>query len=52
LAKDAVGNMLRFSTGLIASKRAVPGDDLLSDLIAVRDDGADIGDDTGSARMS
>ena len=38
LAKEAVGNMLRFYTGLIASKREEPGDDLLSDLIAVRDD--------------
>ncbi|WP_431046525.1 cytochrome P450 family protein [Streptomyces sp. P1-3] len=38
LAKEAVGRMLRFYTGLIASKRAEPGDDLLSDLIAVRDD--------------
>ncbi|WKX68810.1 cytochrome P450 [Streptomyces sp. XD-27] len=37
-AKEAVGHMLRFYTGLIASKRAEPGDDLLSDLIAVRDD--------------
>ncbi|WP_086859565.1 cytochrome P450 family protein [Streptomyces milbemycinicus] len=38
VAKEAVGNMLRFYTGLIASKREEPGDDLLSDLIAVRDD--------------
>ncbi|MET7904943.1 cytochrome P450 [Streptomyces sp. NPDC005355] len=37
-AKDAVGSMLRFYTGLIAHKRAEPGDDLLSDLIKVRDD--------------
>ncbi|MBZ4018040.1 cytochrome P450 family protein [Streptomyces purpurogeneiscleroticus] len=37
-AKEAVGAMLRFYTGLIATKRAEPGDDLLSDLIAVRDE--------------
>lgn len=37
-AKEAVGAMLRFYTGLIAKKRAEPGDDLLSDLIRVRDD--------------
>ncbi|GAU69015.1 putative cytochrome P450 [Streptomyces sp. NBRC 110611] len=37
-AKQAVGAMLEFYTGLIAAKRAEPGDDLLSDLIAVRDD--------------
>ncbi|GAA0493841.1 cytochrome P450 [Streptomyces sp. NPDC046215] len=37
LMKEAVGNMMRFFTGLIASKRADPRDDLLSDLIAVRD---------------
>ncbi|MET8182656.1 cytochrome P450 [Streptomyces sp. NPDC005336] len=37
-AKEAVGSMLRFYTGLIAHKRAEPGGDLLSDLIKVRDD--------------
>ncbi|MCF3103606.1 cytochrome P450 [Streptomyces roseoverticillatus] len=37
LMKEAIGNMMRFFTELIASKRATPGDDLLSDLIAVRD---------------
>ncbi|MBT2387081.1 cytochrome P450 [Streptomyces sp. ISL-11] len=37
LAKEAVVGMMRFFTGLIASKRAEPGDDLLSDLIAARD---------------
>ncbi|MEU8545837.1 cytochrome P450 [Streptomyces roseoverticillatus] len=37
LMKEAIGNMMRFFTGLIASKRDTPGDDLLSDLIAVRD---------------
>ncbi|MGW1077273.1 cytochrome P450 family protein [Streptomyces sp. NPDC002537] len=37
LARQAVGRMMRFFTGLIASKRAEPADDLLSDLIAARD---------------
>ncbi|MFI1158652.1 cytochrome P450 [Streptomyces sioyaensis] len=36
--KQAIGAMLEFYTSLIAAKRAEPGDDLLSDLIAVRDD--------------
>ncbi|MDX3242489.1 cytochrome P450 [Streptomyces sp. ME18-1-4] len=36
-AKQAVGSMLAFFTRLIAAKRAVPADDLLSALIAVRD---------------
>ncbi|MER8156531.1 cytochrome P450 [Streptomyces sp. NPDC094472] len=43
-AKEAVGGMLRFYTGLIEKKRAEPGDDLLSDLIRVRDDEAGDGD--------
>ncbi|MGX1970866.1 cytochrome P450 family protein [Streptomyces kronopolitis] len=43
--KHAIGAMLEFYTGLIAAKRAEPGDDLLSDLIAVRDD--EPGDDGG-----
>lgn len=43
-AKEAVGSMLRFYTGLIAKKRAEPGDDLLSDLIRVRDDETGDGD--------
>ncbi|MFE0192136.1 cytochrome P450 [Streptomyces sp. NPDC059008] len=38
LMKQAIGAMLEFYTGLIAAKRAEPGDDLLSDLIAVRDE--------------
>ncbi|MQS15886.1 cytochrome P450 [Streptomyces kaniharaensis] len=37
-AKAAVGAMLGFFTGLIERKRTAPADDLLSDLIAVRDD--------------
>ncbi|WP_340558552.1 cytochrome P450 family protein [Streptomyces sp. GSL17-111] len=40
-AKQAVGAMLRFYTGLIADKRATPGDDLISDLIAARDEDGD-----------
>ncbi|WP_171168838.1 cytochrome P450 [Streptomyces sp. I05A-00742] len=36
--RDAVGHMIRFFTGLLAAKRAEPADDLLSDLVAVRDD--------------
>ncbi|MGP8297529.1 cytochrome P450 family protein [Streptomyces inhibens] len=47
--KEAVGSMLEFYTGLIAAKRAQPGDDLLSDLIAVRDDA---GGDEGGDRLS
>ncbi|GHA50829.1 cytochrome P450 family protein [Streptomyces purpurascens] len=38
-AKEAVVAMLGFFTGLIAAKRAVPAGDLLSDLIAVREEG-------------
>ncbi|TQE30938.1 cytochrome P450 [Streptomyces ipomoeae] len=37
-AKEAVRAMLGFFTGLLAAKRAAPADDLLSALIAVRDD--------------
>ncbi|MFE1175709.1 cytochrome P450 [Streptomyces sp. NPDC058773] len=40
LMKEAIGAMLEFYTRLIAAKRAEPGDDLLSDLIAVRDEAA------------
>jgi cytochrome P450 len=36
-AEAAVGSMLAFFTRLLAAKRAVPADDLLSALIAVRD---------------
>ncbi|MFG2092090.1 cytochrome P450 [Streptomyces sp. NPDC048612] len=36
LMKEAIGAMLEFYTGLIAAKRAEPGEDLLSDLTAVR----------------
>lgn len=37
--RQAVAAMLEFYAGLIAAKRAEPGDDLLSDLIAVREGG-------------
>ncbi|MFE9660548.1 cytochrome P450 [Streptomyces sp. NPDC005955] len=40
-AKETVGAMLRFYTGLVADKRRAPGDDLLSDLVAVRDETAE-----------
>ncbi|MEU4211609.1 cytochrome P450 [Streptomyces sp. NPDC026206] len=39
LMKEAVGSMMGFLGGLIESKRADPGDDLLSDLIAAEDGG-------------
>ncbi|MGK5629354.1 cytochrome P450 family protein [Streptomyces sp. URMC 123] len=45
-AREAVGALLGFFTALIAEKRARPGDDLLSDLIAVRD-GRDAGEGAG-----
>ncbi|MFJ5777054.1 cytochrome P450 [Streptomyces sp. NPDC093094] len=38
-AKRAVASMLAFFPALIAAKRRVPGDDLLSDLVRVRDGG-------------
>ncbi|MGF1425367.1 cytochrome P450 family protein [Kitasatospora sp. LaBMicrA B282] len=44
-AKAAVVSLLRFLTGLIARKRTEPGDDLLSDLIAVRDAGDRLSED-------
>ncbi|MER6049678.1 cytochrome P450 [Streptomyces sp. NPDC001793] len=50
--KEAIGAMLEFYTALIAAKRAEPGDDLLSDLIAVRDDTADTTDAAGADRLS
>ncbi|MGW7331702.1 cytochrome P450 family protein [Streptomyces sp. NPDC054840] len=40
-AKQAIGAMLAFFTELIAHKRRHPADDLLSDLIAVRDSDGD-----------
>ncbi|MFJ5226035.1 cytochrome P450 [Streptomyces sp. NPDC088400] len=39
LMKEAIGSMLAFFTELLATKRAEPGDDLLSALIAARDEG-------------
>lgn len=44
-AKEAVVAMLRFFTGLLADKRREPADDLLSDLIAVRDEGDRLSED-------
>ncbi|MFC9824990.1 cytochrome P450 [Streptomyces erythrochromogenes] len=54
-AKEAVVAMLGFFTELMAHKRSRPGDDLLSDLIAVRDGGGSDGDgggDSGGDRLS
>ncbi|WP_406051944.1 cytochrome P450 [Kribbella sp. NBC_00889] len=44
-ARAAIGAMLRFFAGLIEGKRSVPGDDLVSDLIAARDDDDRLSDD-------
>ncbi|MFG2825687.1 cytochrome P450 [Kitasatospora sp. NPDC048365] len=44
-ARAAVGAMLAFFTQLIARKREQPGDDLLSALIAVRDEEDRLGED-------
>jgi cytochrome P450 len=38
-ARESVAAMLGFFTRLLAAKRAEPADDLLSDLVAVRDEG-------------
>ncbi|GHI08517.1 cytochrome [Streptomyces cellostaticus] len=43
--KEAMAAMLGFLTGLVATKRREPADDLLSDLIAVRDDGDRLSED-------
>ncbi|MER7849027.1 cytochrome P450 [Kitasatospora sp. NPDC096077] len=51
-ARDAVKAMLGFFTGLIARKRAEPADDLLSDLIAVRDEEGDPGTEGTGDRLS
>lgn len=40
-AKEAIGAMLGFFQELLAQKRSRPADDLLSDLVAVRDSGDD-----------
>ncbi|WP_405466945.1 cytochrome P450 [Streptomyces jietaisiensis] len=37
-AREAVGRLLAFFTGLLADRRRQPGDDLLSALVAVRDE--------------
>ncbi|MEL3946927.1 MULTISPECIES: cytochrome P450 family protein [Streptomyces] len=44
-AKETVVAMLGFYTALIAEKRERPGEDLLSDLIAARDDGDRLSED-------
>ncbi|MBO4258101.1 cytochrome P450 family protein [Streptomyces griseorubiginosus] len=44
-AKEAVVAMLGFFTRLLADKRAEPADDLLSDLIAVREEGDRLSED-------
>ncbi|MER5640599.1 cytochrome P450 [Kitasatospora sp. NPDC002227] len=44
-AKAAVGAMLAFFTDLIGRKRREPADDLLSDLIAVREEGDRLSED-------
>ncbi|MGW4735574.1 cytochrome P450 family protein [Streptomyces shenzhenensis] len=43
--KEAVVAMLEYFTRLLRDKRAEPGDDLLSDLISVRDDGDRLSED-------
>ncbi|UNO43135.1 cytochrome P450 [Streptomyces sp. MST-110588] len=47
LMKEAIVAMMGYFTGLIAAKRAEPGDDLLSDLIAVRGEAGERGDASG-----
>ncbi|WBO67011.1 cytochrome P450 family protein [Streptomyces camelliae] len=44
-SKEAMASMLGFLTRLVAAKREEPADDLLSDLIAVRDDGDRLGEE-------
>ncbi|MEU6510507.1 cytochrome P450 [Streptomyces sp. NPDC046942] len=44
-SKKAIASMLGFLTRLVAAKREEPADDLLSDLIAVRDDGDRLGEE-------
>ncbi|MFI6444134.1 cytochrome P450 [Kitasatospora sp. NPDC050543] len=44
-SREAMRTMCRFLAGLIADKRAAPGNDLLSELIAARDDGDRLGED-------
>ncbi|MFE1884737.1 cytochrome P450 family protein [Streptomyces diastatochromogenes] len=44
-SKEAMAAMLDFLTRLVATKRREPADDLLSDLIAVRDEGDRLGED-------
>ncbi|MFI2199396.1 cytochrome P450 [Streptomyces sp. NPDC020192] len=44
-SKEAMASMLGFLTRLVAAKREEPADDLLSDLIAVRDEGDRLGEE-------
>ncbi len=44
-ARAAIGAMLRFFAGLIEAKRSAPADDLISDLIAARDQEDQLSDD-------
>ncbi|WP_040455469.1 cytochrome P450 family protein [Kribbella catacumbae] len=44
-ARQAIGAMLAFFAELISSKRAAPGDDLVSDMIAAQDEGDRLSDD-------
>lgn len=44
-ARQAIGAMLAFFAELISSKRADPGDDLVSDMIAAQDEGDRLSDD-------
>ncbi|MEH6379678.1 cytochrome P450 [Streptomyces sp. KLMMK] len=44
-AGEAVGRIHRFLLDLVAARRAAPGDDLLSALIAARDEGDRLGED-------
>jgi cytochrome P450 len=44
-AREAIGALLKFFAELIADKRAAPADDLVSDMIAARDEGDSLSDD-------
>ncbi len=44
-AKDAIVSIIGFLVALVAQKRRDPGDDLLTDLLAIRDEGDRLSDD-------
>jgi cytochrome P450 len=44
-ARAAIGNIVRFLVELVASKQRAPGDDLLTELIAIRDEGDRLSED-------